>query len=133
MSTWSLPRNKNLKVFSSNLRNKATKEENHLWYDFLRSYPVQFNRQRIIGGYIVDFHCPKAMLVIELDGSQHYEEETEARDKARTEYLKSLGLKVIRFTNLDIKRNFEAVCDAIDMEVKRQLSSAMHSRQNYNE
>ncbi len=121
MSTWLLPRNKNLKALSANLRNKDTKEEKHLWYDFLRSYPVRFNRQRIIGGYIVDFHCPKAKLVIELDGSQHYEEETAAKDKARTEFLQSLDLEVIRFTNSDINRNFEAVCNAIDYEVKKRI------------
>lgn len=73
MSDRSLLRNKKLKSFSSQLRNNATKEEKHLWYDYLRTYSVRFNRQRIIGRYIVDFYCPKARLVIELDGSQHYE------------------------------------------------------------
>jgi very-short-patch-repair endonuclease len=122
MSDRPLPRDKELKPFSSQLRNKATKEENHLWYDFLRKYSVRFNRQRIIGRYIVDFYCARARLVIELDGSQHYEGEAAAYDMERTKYLIRLGLKVMRFTNLDIARNFEGTCNAIDSEVKRRMS-----------
>jgi len=70
-----IPRNKSLKNLARKLRNNATKQENHLWYDFLRKHPQQFYRQRIIGNYIVDFYCPTAKLVIELDWSQHYEKE----------------------------------------------------------
>ena len=116
-----LPRNKNLKEKSRSLRNNATEEENRLWFTFLRKYPVQFNRQRIIGNYIVDFYCFKAKLVIELDGSQPYEEEKIKYDKKRTEYLENLGLKVLRFTNLDIKENFYEVCSVIDYEVKKRV------------
>ncbi len=123
MSDQSLPRNKKLKPFSSQLRNNATKEENHLWYDYLRTYYVRFNRQRIIGRYIVDFYCAKAKLVVELDGSQHYENEAVAYDMARAEYLESLGLKVMRLANLDISQNFEGACIAIDLEVKRRMES----------
>ena len=68
-----LPRNKKLKVFSRNLRKNATPQENKLWYQMLRTYPVRFNRQRVIGDYIVDFYCDKANLVVVLDGSQHFE------------------------------------------------------------
>ena len=121
MSDRSLPRNKKLKPFSSQLRNNATKEENHLWYDYLRTYSVRFNRQRIIGRYIVDFYCAKAKLVVELDGSQHYESEAVAYDMARAEYLESLGLEVMRLSNLDICQNFEGVCSAIDLEVKQRM------------
>ncbi|MEA4924226.1 MAG: endonuclease domain-containing protein [Syntrophomonadaceae bacterium] len=112
-----LPRNKKLNPYSRSLRNNATKQENHLWYDFLRKHPLRFNRQRIIGEYIVDFYCPKANLVIELDGSQHYEEDAVEYDKRRTDYLKSLGLTVIRFTNADVDRNFDGVCQTIERAI----------------
>ena len=121
MENNNLPRNKKLKEKSGLLRNNATEEENRLWFTFLRKYPVQFNRQRIIGNYIVDFFCLKANLVIEIDGSQHYEEKKIKYDEKRTEYLESLGLKVLRFTNLDIKQNFYEVCSVIDIEVKRRM------------
>ncbi len=117
-----LPRNKNLKNLSRILRNNATDEENHLWFSFLRKYPVQFNRQRIIGNYIVDFYCFKAKLVVEIDGSQHFESKGIEYDKQRTDYLESLGLKVLRFSNLDIKENFYEVCSVIDSEVKNRSS-----------
>jgi len=84
----------------------------------------QFNRQRIIGKYIVDFYCAKTKLVIELDGSQHYEEKTIKDDAVRTQYLESIGLKVLRFSNLDIDRNFEGVCKVIDAAILRQTTSA---------
>ena len=97
-----LPQNKNLKGFARKLRNSATRHENRLWYEFLRDYPVQFNRQKIIMDYIADFYCAKAHLVIELDGSQHYTEEGKSRDAAREEAIKTLDLEVLRFSNLDI-------------------------------
>ncbi len=115
-----LPRNKSSKNLSSDLRKNATPEENKLWYEFLRTYPVRFNRQRIVGNYILDFYCAKAKIAIELDGSQHYEEKGKNRDEQRTAYLESLGLKVLRFTNIDINQNFYAVCSVIDREVKNE-------------
>ena len=87
-----------------------TDEEKHLWYDFLKNLPISFNRQKIIGKYIVDFYCAKSKLVIEIDGSQHYEDEGLEKDKQRDKYLQSLGLTVIRYTNLDINLRFEDVC-----------------------
>ena len=90
-----------------------TKEERLLWYNYLRTYPVQFYRQRVIGSYIVDFYCSKAKLVIELDGSQHYETEGMARDGVRTAYLEGLGLKVVRIPNNEIHNNFRGVCEYI--------------------
>ena len=104
------------------LRKNATKEENHLWYDFLRKYPVQFRRQYTIDCFIVDFYCYKANLVIELDGSQHYAPDKVQYDHQRTAMLKEKGIKVLRFTNLDIKRNFYNVCQEIDREVKSRLA-----------
>ena len=58
---------------AKNLRKNMTNEERHLWYEFLRDYPLRFSRQKILGKYIVDFYCAKAKLVIEVDGSQHFE------------------------------------------------------------
>jgi very-short-patch-repair endonuclease len=106
---------------AQSLRKNATKEENDLWYKFLRNYPVQWKRQKVIAGYIVDFYCSRAKLVVELDGSQHYEKDAMEYDRVRTEILNSLEIQVIRFTNLDISRNFPGVCQAIDREVRVRL------------
>ena len=106
---------------AQSLRTNATLEENTLWYQYLRTYPVQWNRQKVIGGYIVDFYCHQAKLVIELDGSQHYEKNAAVYDSVRKECLKGIGLKVIRFTNTDIKQRFRGVCEQIDMEVYARL------------
>lgn len=113
-----LPSNKSLKTLSSNLRNNATPQENKLWYEFLRTYPVRFNRQRIVGNFILDFYCAKARLAVELDGSQHYENKGINHDEQRTEYLESLGIYVLRFTNSEINENFYEVCTVIDETVK---------------
>ena len=108
-----MEQNKTLKAKAQNLRKDATKEENLLWYKFLRRYPVQFRRQYIIGNYIVDFYCHAAKLVVELDGSQHYEVEGQNRDAERTAFLEKQGLCVLRFSNLDVKSSFYEVCDEI--------------------
>ena len=100
------------------LRKNQTKEEAKLWYQFLRKYPLQFRRQCPFGNYIVDFYCAKAKLVVELDGSQHYEPQAIAYDEERTAYLQSLGLKVLRYANNDVLQRFPQVCESIDMEVK---------------
>ena len=98
-----------------------TKEERHLWYDFLRTYPVRFTRQKVLGKYIVDFYCATARLVIELDGSQHYDPEQIKKDTVRTAFLENYGLQVIRIPNNDIFRNFRGVCEYIDGIVKASL------------
>ena len=117
-----LPCNKKLRPRSTKMRNEPTPQEGHLWYDFLRTAQPQWNRQRIIGSYIVDFYCAKAGLVIELDGSQHYDEAGLIEyDRVRTEYLQALGLKVLRFTNLEVDRDFRAVCQRIQEEVERRF------------
>ena len=113
--------NPNLKGFSTALRKNQTKEEKHLWYDFLRQYPVRFNRQKVLGPYIVDFYCASAKLVIELDGSQHYSEEGSEDDKIRDRYLARLGIKVVRYSNLEIIREFDAVCVDISEHVKERI------------
>ena len=91
------------------LRKNATKQENRLWYEFLREYRPRFTRQRVVGSYILDFYCGKAKLAIELDGSQHFEPGSMEYDRIRTGFLESLGIQVIRFTNLDINQSFEGV------------------------
>ena len=117
-----LEKNEVLTKRSQQLRKYATPEENTLWYQYLRHYPVQFRRQCTFKNYIVDFYCAKALLVIELDGSQHYETPGLVHDAERTAYLESLGLKVLRFTNTDINRNFRAVCEQIDFVVNSRYS-----------
>ena len=106
---------------AKNLLKTMTKEERHLWYDFLRSYPIRFLRQKVIGDYIVDFYCHEARLIIELDGSQHYEEKGMLKDKIRTEKIESRNLIVIRIPNNQINKNFEGVCEYIDFIVKESL------------
>ena len=90
-----------------------TPEEKHLWYDFFKISGLSVKRQKIIGQYIVDFCIPEANLIIELDGSQHYEPDSKKYDQKRDEFLCSLGYTVLRYTNLDIKNNFEGVCQDI--------------------
>ena len=106
---------------SQELRRNMTKEERHLWYDFLKTYPVQIKRQYPIGNYIVDFYCHKAKLVVELDGSQHCEPEEIEYDRKRTEFLKSQGLYVLRISNLDVMREFRGVCEAVEMAIRDRM------------
>ena len=101
------------------LRKNMTPWERKLWYDFLRYYPVRFQRQKAIGNYIADFYCAKARLVIELDGGGHYTVELARKDEMRTKDLESMNLTVVRICNLDIDRNFSGVCEYIDLTVKR--------------
>ena len=103
------------------LRKNMTPWERKLWYEFLRHYPVRFQRQKAIGNYIADFYCARARLVIELDGGGHYNPESAMNDAQRTKILESYGLKVIRFCNTDIDRNFYSVCTVIDTEVKQRM------------
>ena len=114
--------NKEIVPLAKELRKNMTKEERHLWYDFLRQYPVRFQRQKVLGKYIVDFYCAKAKIVIELDGSQHYEEDSLRKDAQRTAYLKGYDLTVIRIPNNEVNTNFEGVCQYIDLAVQRSLS-----------
>ncbi len=110
--------NPKLKPNARNLRANMTPEERHLWYDFLREYPIQFKRQRPIARYIADFYCPQAKLVIELDGSQHFTEDGKECDALRTYIIEQFGIEVIRFTNWEINRQFDSVCAAIDERVR---------------
>ena len=114
--------NKQLVPFAKQLRKEMTKEERHLWYDFLRSYPVRFSRQKVLGKYIADFYSAEARLVIELDGSQHYEGDNIEKDAERTTFLKGYGLTIIRIPNNELNRNFRGVCEHIDAIVRQSLS-----------
>ena len=95
------------------LRKNMTKEEKRLWYDFLKNLPITVNRQKVIGNYIVDFYIASSKIVIELDGSQHYEEKGIEKDAQRDEFLNSLGVRVLRYSNSDINQRFESVCEDI--------------------
>ena len=117
--------NKENVAFAKSLRKSMTKEERHLWYDFLRAYPVKFSRQKILGKYIADFYSASAGIVIELDGSQHYENSAELKDKKRTEYLEQYNLRVIRIPNNWINQNFKEVCEYIDGIVKQSIRTEL--------
>lgn len=116
-----LPYQEKLTLRARELRKKATKQENHLWYDYLKDYPIRFKRQKPISSFIVDFHCHAARLVVELDGSQHYDEQGHIYDKERAAILEQYGVKVLRFSNLEVERNFQGVCTAIDLAVKERI------------
>ena len=117
-----MEQNKNLKHNAQTLRKNLTKEEAHLWYQFLCRYPLRGRRQYVIGNYIADFYCHQAKLVVELDGSQHYSPEEQEYDARRTNYLHSQGLCVMRFSNLDVMQRFCDVCAAIDTTAKERTS-----------
>ncbi|MBQ3063070.1 MAG: endonuclease domain-containing protein [Clostridia bacterium] len=114
--------NSQLVPFAKKLRKEMTKEERHLWYDFLRNYPIRFSRQKVLGKYIVDFYSAQAKLIIELDGSQHFDDEGLKKDAERTAFLEGYGLRVLRIPNDEINRNFSNICEYIDSVVKQSLS-----------
>ena len=115
--------NKQLVPLARALRKNMTKEERRLWYDFLRDYPVRFSRQKVLGRYISDFYSAEAKLIIELDGSQHYEDENIRKDARRTEFLEAYGMRIIRVANNEITENFDGVCDYIDAVVREACAS----------
>ena len=114
--------NKSIVPLAKSLRKNMTKEEKHLWYDFLRNYPIRFSRQKVLGKYIADFYSAQAKLIIELDGSQHFTEEEIEKDTEQTKCLKQYGLTVIRIANNEVNKNFKGVCEYIDNVVKQSLS-----------
>ena len=111
----SIPKDNRLLKNAQHLRREMTPQERKLWYLFLRTYPVKFYKQRIIGSYIVDFYCASARLVVEVDGSQHYDVAGQTHDARRTAFLESLGLRVVRYSNADINQRFDSVCEAIHL------------------
>ena len=114
--------NKQLVPLAKQLRKEMTKEERRLWYDYLRTHSVRFSRQKVLGKYIADFYSAEAKLIVELDGSQHYEDRNTEKDAERTAFLEGYGLTVIRIPNNEVNRNFRGVCEYIDASVKQSLS-----------
>ena len=108
-----------------------TREERHLWYDFLRSYPVRFLRQKVIDRYIVDFYCHDALLVVELDGSQHYDPQKTQYDIQRTKRLEERNLLVLRIPNNEVNYNFRGVCEYIDLIVSQRTASQQNPPVSY--
>ncbi|MBQ1269730.1 MAG: endonuclease domain-containing protein [Clostridia bacterium] len=116
-----LKKNNSLLNVARILRRNMTRQEKHLWYDFLRYYPIKIYKQRIIDNFIVDFYCHSARLVIELDGSQHYTKQGKVHDAIRTEIFERYGIYVLRFSNKDIDENFEGVCHRIDRMINERI------------
>ena len=104
---------------SQQLRTNMTKEEKHLWYDYLKKLPYTVNRQKVFGSYIVDFFIAEAKVVIELDGSQHYTESGEMRDRIRDDYFEKIGINILWYTNREIHENFDGVCQDILLHIER--------------
>ena len=119
MKKYDKHKNKGLTLFSKSLRNGMTKEERRLWYDFLKNLPVTVNRQKVFDNYIVDFYCARYKLIIELDGTQHYLTEGIKNDTVRDNYFKEKGIKVLRYSNLDINKNFDGVCNDILLHMRK--------------
>ena len=117
MNPDSIKKNHKLLDTAKLLRKNMTRQEKHLWYDFLRYYPVKIYKQRIIDNFIVDFYCAQAKIVIEIDGAHHFTPEGKNYDRLRTEALNRYELKVLRFSNHDVDTRFEAVCNIIDKEI----------------
>ncbi|MBE7045816.1 MAG: endonuclease domain-containing protein [Ruminococcaceae bacterium] len=105
--------NGKLTPVSKVLRKNMTKEEKHLWYDFLKDLPVNVNRQKVFDRYIVDFYIPSAKIVIELDGEQHYIDDGLIKDAQRDEFFSKNGIRVLRYSNRQINQQFKNVCDDI--------------------
>ena len=123
MESTPLKKNNKLLNVARILRRNMTRQEKHLWYDFLRYYPVKMYKQHIIDNFIADFYCHSARLVIELDGSQHYTTKGKEHDEARTEILEKYGIHVLRFSNKDVDDNFEGVCRMIDKVINERIEN----------
>ncbi len=96
------------------LRNNQTPQEIILWSRLRREQTgFKFRRQHSIGGYVADFYCPEKKLIIEIDGSQHFNKEAREYDKVRSIYFEGLDIKVLRFTNADINTNINSVVENI--------------------
>ena len=118
-----MERNTSLTKLARQLRKNQTKEEALLWYNFLSKCPLRFHRQYVIGNYIVDFYCASAQLVIELDGSQHYDGRKNTYDAERTKYLESLDLAVLRIPDNEVFENFDGVCMFIHRMIQRRIKN----------
>lgn len=124
----SIPKDSSQLENARRLRREMTPHERKLWYLFLRKYPVKIYKQRIIGRFIVDFYCASARLVIELDGTQHYESQGLAYDSERSTFLKGLDLEVLRFSNREIDSDFQGVCEQINQTIQNRLQASLSHR-----
>ncbi len=120
-----IKKNNDLLNIAKILRRNMTRQEKHLWYDFLRHYPIKIYKQRIIDDFVADFYCHQARLVIELDGSQHNTPEGVSCDEARTKVLERYGLYVLRFSNADVDKNFAGICYTIDEIIRERMDDKM--------
>ena len=125
MPVTNLPYDRRLNSRAKELRHEMTPQERKLWYAFLRDYPIKIYKQRVIEFFIVDFYCAEAKLAIELDGSQHYEPQGLAYDAERSQFLMSLGLEILRFSNRDIDKDFRGVCAQIDLIIRKRLQGPL--------
>ena len=116
-----VPKDSRMTPRARELRREMTPEERHLWFDFLRDYPVRFRRQRVIESFIADFYCSSALLVIEIDGSQHFTSQGMAYDQERSAIFQTYGIEVLRFTNREVNAQFEDVCRRIDHVTKERI------------
>lgn len=124
-----MPDDKEMLRRARELRKQMTPQERKLWYDYLRTHPVKFRKQHIMGDYILDFYCPAAALVIEIDGSQHYTKYSKEYDTKRSAFLHYEGFRIIRYPNTLINKNFSGVCEHIDKEVQDQLRRIQEKKQ----
>ena len=123
----SLPRNNGLLKYAQQLRINLTEMEKKLWYRFLRTYPIPFVYQKIIGNYIVDFYCRTVRISIEIDGSQHFTDKALEYDSRRALFLEIYEIKELRFTNYDIHNNFEGVCECIHQAVENRRNDVINT------
>ncbi len=114
--------NQKLTPYAKKLRREMTKEERHLWYDFLRDLPEMVHRQKTVGPYIVDFYVASVKIVIELDGGQHYEPKGVQEDQQRDQYLMDNGCTVLRYSNADVMKRFHGVCEDILQKIEAKKS-----------
>ena len=122
MERLTINKNNKLLNIAKILRRNMTRQEKHLWYDFLKDYPIKIYKQRVIDNFIVDFYCHKAAIVIEVDGFQHRTYEGMLYDEKRTEFLEKYNLQVVRFSNEDIDNRFDMVCKNIDIIIQSRIS-----------
>ena len=122
MPVTNLPYDSRLNERAKELRRKMTPQERKLWHRFLKDYSIKIYKQRVIKFFVVDFYCAEARLVIELDGSQHYTEQGKAYDEERSSIMEGYGVEVLRFTNLEVDREFDAVCERIDARIKQRTA-----------
>jgi very-short-patch-repair endonuclease len=113
-----------LKLRARELRRNMTAPEKKLWYEFLRSAPLRFTRQKPLGQFVADFYCARRQLAVEIDGDSHFDSRAERKDTLRSAALRAEGIRVLRFTNLEVMRNFSGVCERILEELREEAGKS---------